>query len=123
MSKSKFRRVALRVLVVAAASAVAIVLFAVPGALFRARQPSVPTHFKVDREIAATLRTGTDKSNVIAYCKSRGWETYNQGSDVIAIYRVVETFNIIRTDTIITFEFDREDKLVSFRSENHYTGP
>jgi hypothetical protein len=123
MSKSKSRRVALRVLVVVAVSVVAIVLFAVPGALFRGRQPSVPAHFRIDREIAATLRAGTDKSNVIEYCKSRGWETDNQGSDIIAISRAVEKVNLIRTDIVITFEFDPAGKLVSFHSEDQYTGP
>ncbi len=123
MSKSKSRRVALRVLVVAAAAVVAIILFAVPGALFRARQPSVPVHFKVDRELAATLRTGTDKSNVVAYCKSRGWETYDQGSAVIARYRAVENTVVTRTDIVIAFQFDPAGKLVSFHSEDQYTGP
>jgi hypothetical protein len=123
MSKSKPRRLVQRVLVVAAASAVAIVLFAVPGALFRARQPSIPAHFKIDPEIATALRVGTDRLNVIEYCNSRRWETYDQGSDVIAIYRVAEKFNIIRTDIVITFQFDQAGKLVSFRSEDHYTGP
>jgi len=123
MNKSKPRRAALRVLVVVAVSAVAIVLFAVPDALFRGRQPSVPAHFKIDREIAATLRVGADKSNVIAYCKSRGWETYDNGSDVIAIYHAVEKFNFIRTDIAVTFEFDQTGKLASFHSEDHYAGP
>jgi hypothetical protein len=123
MSKSKSRRVALRVLVATAAGVVAIILFSVPGALFRARQPSVPAHFKVDREVAAKLHVGTDKSNVIEYCKSRRWEIYDQGSNVIAIYRAAEKFNIIRTDIAITFQFDQAGKLVSFHSEDHYTGP
>jgi len=123
MSKSKSRRVALRVLVVAAASAVAIVLFAVPDALFRARQPSVPAHFKIDREIAAVLPVGTDKSNVIEYCKSRGWETYNQGSAAIVRYRAAENTIVTRTDIVITFQFNHAGKLISFHSEDQYTGP
>lgn len=81
-----------------------------------------PVHFAVDREISAALRLGTDKSQVQEYCQKRNWDCMDQGNRLLAEYRGAET-GIIRTDILVTFEFDPAGKLTSFHSEDHYTGP
>jgi hypothetical protein len=89
--------------------------------LFRSRPRLF--HFKVDREIAATLRVGAAKSSVLEYCKLRGWQYSDNGDTIVAVRRAAENNLVVRTDVVVTFQFDTAGKLVSFHSEDQYTGP
>jgi hypothetical protein len=123
VSKSKPNPVALRVLLGVVAAVVAIIILAAPRAFFHSRQPSVPVHFKVDREISTSVRIGSDKSQVMDYCTHRGWFCYDRGSTVIALDHAAEKTMIVRADVAITFQFNSAGKLLSFHSEDQYTGP
>jgi len=57
------------------------------------------------------------------YCKTRGWDCYDRGRTVTAINHVPEQNMIVRNDVTVTFDFDAADQLVSFHSEDRYTGP
>jgi hypothetical protein len=101
----------------------ALLIFVLARSRFNSPHRNVPAHFKVNREIAADLRLGSGKQEVMDYCKNRGWNCYDQGRTITAVDRAADKNIIVRTDVAITFDFDTADKLVSFRSEDHYTGP
>ena len=94
-----------------------------PRILLHSRQPVVPVHFRIDREIANDIRIGTDKVQVLEYCKRRGWGCYDSDRTLTAVARAADKNIVLRTNVAITFEFDSAGKLVSFHSEDHYTGP
>lgn len=119
----KSNQVGQRVLFGVIAAIIGICVLISPRALVRSRHPIVPAHFKLDREIALDLRLGSSKQQVMDYCRTRGWDSYDRGRTVTAINHVPEQNMIIRNDVTITFEFDAEDNLISFHSEDHYTGP
>jgi len=122
VKKSRPTSATQRVLLSLAAVGV-LVIFVLARSRFNPPRRNVPAHFKVDREVAADLRLNSSKQQVIDYCKNRGWDCYDQGRTVTAVDRAAATNIIVRTDVAITFDFDAEDKLISFRSEDHYTGP
>jgi hypothetical protein len=109
------------------AAAVVLAILLAPWVVWRSRQPKVPVHFKVDRKIATDVGIGTDKQQVIDYCIHRGWEYSGRGSTgdekIVATDRAVPDLQILRTDVLMTFEFDRAGKLLAFHSEDRYTGP
>ena len=113
----------LRVLFGVIAAIIGICVLISPRTLVRSRHPRVPAHFKIDREIAVDLRLGSSKQQVMDYCKTRGWDSYDRGRTAIAIDHLSEQNMIIRNDVTITFEFDAADNLISFHSEDLYTGP
>jgi hypothetical protein len=105
------------------AAVVVIGIALAPRVLLHSRQPIVPLHFKVDREIATDVRIGSNKRQVMDYCKRRGWDWYDRGRTVVVVDYAAERTSVVRTDVAITFDFDDADKLLSFRSEDRYTGP
>ena len=48
---------------------------------------------------------------------------YDRGSTVIALDHAAEKTMIVRADVAITFQFNSAGKLLSFHSEDQYTGP
>jgi hypothetical protein len=100
-----------------------LVIFFLARSRFNPPHRNVPAHFKVDREIAADLRLGSNKQQVMDYCKNRGWDGYDQGRSITAVDRAADKNMILRTDVAITFDFDTADQLASFHAEDHYTGP
>jgi hypothetical protein len=109
------------------ATAVVLGILISPLVVWHARQPRTPVHFKVDREIASDIRIGADKQQVIEYCARRGWKysvrSEQAGEKILATDRAAPGLQLLRSDVLITFEFDRAGKLTAFHSEDANTGP
>ncbi|MGA2810009.1 MAG: hypothetical protein ABSG16_01325 [Candidatus Acidiferrum sp.] len=123
MSQRKSHSLARRVLLGGVATAVVLGMALAPGALRHSRQPTVPLHFSVDREIALDVRIGSDKRQVMAYCKRRGWDWQDQGARAVVVDYAAPGTLLVQRDVAITFEFSRAEKLLSFHSEDRYSGP
>jgi hypothetical protein len=100
-----------------------LVIFVLARSRFNPPRRNVPAHFQVDREIAAGLRLGSNKQQVVDYCKTHGWASYDRGRTVTAVDHAVDKNVVLHTDVAVTFDFDAADRLVSFHSEDRYAGP
>lgn len=73
----------------------------------------------IDRE----LPRGTNRSAVRKFLASKGWQHGDEGSTTWAMIRDAEHSFLIRKDIHLQFQFDPNDRLISYNLTAFLTGP
>lgn len=111
-------------LVVAGSVVLALVSLLVSLRIYINRQEKVNlTDDQVRQMIDSELPRGTQRSVVRKFLAGKGWPHGDEGSTTLAMIHDAEHSFLIRKDIQVRFQFDPNDRLISYDLKAFLTGP
>ena len=110
-------------LTIAACTGAALVFFFTIQIYLATRRVVNVTHSQLRQMISIELPPRATRATVKGFLDRKGWGHSDEGTKTFALVRDAEHSFLLQANTQIQFQFDAEDRMVSYSFEDFLTGP